>query len=333
MIRVLALVFLGFASVLSVRGQVFPHNTMFNYNRFTYNPAVAGSTEGTTITLLSRQQWLGMPGGPQWYNISAHTPVKALGGGLGANVMADRIGPYAIVTANAAYAVNLKFGADEQFRLNFGVNGGIKQANINADFIYDKTVLDPLLPDGKLVTSSNLMPNLGAGIHFAVRDMYAEGNPERFFLGISGQDLTEPVMKGIFGSSEATRINRTFFAYTGYRIDLSEKASVTPMAFLRTDLTPGLNNLPFQLDLGATFNLQPVVLAMSYRWQDAITATVGADITSNLFLGYAYDYTLSTLNVGGYVQSHELVLNYTIPTRAKAIRNEGDPLNSRHDDQ
>lgn len=332
MIRVLALVFLGFASVLSVRGQVFPHNTMFNYNRFTYNPAVAGSTEGTTITLLSRQQWLGMPGGPQWYNISAHSPVKALGGGLGANLMADRIGPYSIVTANAAYAVNLKFGGDEQFRLNFGVNGGIKQANINADFVYADE-LDPLLPDGKLTSSSNLMPSLGAGLHFAVRDMELEGDPERFFIGISGQDLTEPVMKGVFSNGGGTPIKRTVFAYTGYRIDINPKASVTPMAFLRSDFTPGLNDLPFQLDLGATVNLEPVVLAMSYRWQDAITATVGADITANLFLGYAYDYTLSTLNVGGYVQSHELVLTYTIPAREKAQIRIGDPLNSGESDR
>lgn len=330
MIRVLASVFLGLALVLSAKGQVFPHNTMFNYNRFAYNPAVAGSAEGTALTLLSRQQWRGMPRGPQWYDLTVHRPVQKLGGGVGVMLMGDMIGPYTVATGNLAYAANLKFG-DGRYCLNFGINGGLKQANINADLVYSD-VLDPLLPGStgtsvQLQSSSKMMPSLGAGLHFAIKDSAYGLARERFFVGISGQDLTEPVMRGIFSDGSNYKINRTFFAYAGYRLDLSESASVTPMAFFRTDLTPGLNGLPFQLDLGATFNLQPVVLAASYRWQDAITATVGADISTNLFIGYAYDYTLSNINVGGFVQSHELILNYVFPQKGRSVKPIIDPYN------
>jgi len=327
MIRFYALALLGIALALPSKGQVFPQNTMFNYNRFAYNPAVAGSVEDATqMSLLFRQQWAGIPGAPTSYNIAAHRPAKRLGGGVGAVAMNDRIGPYSTVSVGAAYAFHMKFGLDDNIRLNIGVQGGFKQASLNANFKYND-VLDPLLPQGDYSQSSSFLPSVGAGIHFSVLGAGADGKEERFFLGVSGQDLTEPSLSSLFlnGTGAQTIIPRTFFAYTGYRYDFSDRASVQPMLFFRSDGTPGLNKLPFQVDMGAYFNLEPVVLGASYRLNDSFSAIVGADVTSNLFMGYSYDYTVSKLNTGGFVNTHEVMLTYKFPLRGKMLPSIIDP--------
>ena len=55
---------------LSASAQVYFQNTMYAFNRFVYNPAAAGMSQigmenGVNLTLLGRQQWLGIEGAPR----------------------------------------------------------------------------------------------------------------------------------------------------------------------------------------------------------------------------------------------------------------------------
>ena len=86
---------------ISVRGAIFvllintsmaQQDPMFTYylqNPIAFNPAIAGTTSGLNLSLLSRHQWVGMDGAPASYSFGAHTPYIKQNMGLGLNVMTD----------------------------------------------------------------------------------------------------------------------------------------------------------------------------------------------------------------------------------------------------
>jgi len=52
-------------------------------------------------------------------------------------------------------------------------------------------------------------------------------------------------------------------------------------------------------------------LGVAYRYDDAVSALAGFNVSERIFIGYAYDYTLTELN--DYNNgSHEIILKYNI---------------------
>lgn len=329
MTRSFPIALIGLFFSLSASAQVFFQNTMFSYNRIAYNPAYAGLTTGTNFTLMGRQQWVGIQGAPQTYNISMNTPVEKLGGGLGATIISDRLGPLSTTSLNVAYAYNLKFGEDK-YALSFGASGGFGQKVLNGNFIYDNAI-DPLIPQGQYTSASAFVPNLGAGVHLSVLGAGEEGTKERFFIGVSGIDLLEPSYESLFLSQSkgsVSKVPRTFMLYSGYRYDINDKASFQPMVSIYTNGQAGVNRIPFQMNVAGYFNLKPVVLGASYRLGDSFSAIMGAEVSDRLFMGYSYDYTLSSLAAVGGLSTHELILSYTLPKSSKIKRNIIDPYSN-----
>lgn len=319
MTRSFPIALIGLLLSLSASAQVFFQNTMFSYNRIAYNPAYAGMTTGTNFTLMGRQQWVGIQGAPQTYNLTMNTPAPKLGGGIGATLISDRLGPLSTTSLNVAYAYNLRFGANEQFALNFGASGGFGQKSLNGNFTYSQAVVDPLLPQGNYSSASKVVPNLGAGVHFSV--FAADGVKEKFFVGLSGIDLLEPSYESLFqtaGNGSNSSVPRTFMLYTGYCHQINEKASFQPMVSVYSNGQSGVSKVPFQMNVATYFNLKPVVVGASYRLNDSFSGMMGAEISDRLFMAYSYDYTLTSLNAVGGLSTHELIISYTLPAKTKA---------------
>lgn len=293
--------------------QIFVQNTMYPSTRFIYNPAVAGAREGTEATLLGRLQWVGIDGAPRLFTASIQSSLTKLQSGVGAYIIGDELGPLTTLGVNVAYSyhMDLRPGDISSPRISIGVFGGLLQKTLNGDFRYDQSDgIDPVVPQGSL---STVVPNLGAGVYFSLPDV--EGN-ERLFLGLSGQDLLEPTIEDLTftqGVGDDSRVRRSFYMMGGYTFDINEDISLQPTFLARTDGTS------YQFDLSAYVSLKKiVVLGVSHRfYNDSFSGIAGFNVTPDLFVGYAYDYTLSRLNANGDLASHELVLTYRFKTATK----------------
>jgi type IX secretion system PorP/SprF family membrane protein len=312
---------------LSATAQVYFQNTMYAFNRFVYNPAAAGMAQmgmenGVNLTLLGRQQWLGIEGAPRLSTLFVNSPVSSLNGGIGASLIVDQQGPLTSTGLDVSYAFYLLDSEESNLRLSIGVSGGFRQKALNGNWIYDTSNgEDPILPGAN---SSAIVPSLGAGIYLSDAD-------GRFFVGLSGLDLLEPSLEGLLlntGVGEDSDVDRSFYLIGGYKFDLDfgtgNEMSITPTIMAKTDET-----FPPQVDMNVYWNYNPVTLGLGYRFfNDSFSAMLGVNVNDRTFLGYSYDYTMNALNAAGDLSTHEIIISYTFPASTGKQNREVDILDN-----
>ena len=313
--RIFALVaFLLGALTYSAIGQTFVQNTMHPFSRFLYNPAAAGTKmPGTnyrsTLTLLGRQQWLGLDGAPRTISAMYSTPLDGISSAVGASIIRDEQGPLATTGLNVAYAYQLKFGEDsDAAKLSFGINGGFLQKSLNGEFIYDdRGGIDPTVPLGSY-SASTVVPSLGAGVYFSSFN-------DKFFVGLSGQDLLEPEIEDLLltsGIGADSKVARSFYLMGGYRFDINEDASLQPVVMLKTD---GVGQP--QYDVSLYWRYKPMVFGISNRFNtnsyESVSGILGFNVLDRAFVGYSFDFTVNALSRGNDVNSHEIIVSWAFP--------------------
>lgn len=324
--RFLCLVLLGVLFVMNSNAQVFIQNTLYSFNRVVYNPAAAGIGGGTNVTLLGRLQWLGIDGAPTLFTTSADTKIEGIGG-VGAYIIADKLGPLTTTGINASYSYHLPLIQDKLV-LGIGASAGLLQKSINGEFRYDDSNgIDPLVPLGQY-SNATFVPNMAAGLYLSGKD---DDGREQFYLGISGQDLLEPSIDAITqspGIGPDSRVSRTFYASGGYRFDLSEDIELEPNFLVRTD------GASTQFDLSAFVTLKSLVIfGLSHRfYNDSFAGSLGVRISDNAFIAYSYDYTLNGLNQNGDISSHEIILSYTFPPFGQGSKVRDNTKDKRNSD-
>jgi type IX secretion system PorP/SprF family membrane protein len=100
----------------------------------------------------------------------------------------------------------------------------------------------------------------------------------------------------------------------GHVFDLNYNVKFKPS--LLTKVTQGA---PLQVDLSGNFLFnEKFVLGAAWRWDAAVSAMAGFQISDGLFIGYAYDY--ETTNLRRYNSgSHELFLRFELFKRQSKI--------------
>lgn len=319
-LAILIVVF-GAFFVSGVQGQVFVQNTLYPFSKTLYNPGASGMQGGTHVMLMGRLQWLGIDGGPRLFVASGDTPLDQLQSGVGAYIIADKLGPLSTTGVNVSYSYHLNI--TDRIRLGIGAQGGILQKAINGDFRYDiSNGEDPLVPIGQF-SSSVVVPNLAAGMFLQGLD---DEGLQQFYFGVSATDLLEPSIEELAltpGIGDDSRVSRSYYATAGYRFSLGETFDLEPSVLFRTD---GASS---QLDISAYLTLKSLVMVgASFRALDAdsFSGSLGVKLNDNAFIAYAYDYTLSSLNINGDVSTHELILSYTFP---KIGRKPGGIFNTK----
>ena len=270
-------------------GQQDPQITQNMFDKFLYNPGVVGSQPSVNVGLLHRSQWVGVPGAPTTQNLTVESRVEALNGGIGLNVINDALGPLSTKTATLSYAYQLRLNENNQ--LGFGFSFGMMQIGFDEEWITPDGQIDSSLPP---TGSSATVPDIGLGLYFT---------SENYYLGLSITHLVpfEANFDGVATFNPA----RHYYIAAGYDYDIDEQFSVRPSYYMKTD------GVIFQMDFNVNaFYQQKHWVGFSYRIEDAIAFLVGAELTNNLTLGYAYDFVTSKLaseTTGG----HEVMLRYS----------------------
>ncbi len=286
--------FIGLALLYVFMGysQKEPQYTQYMYNIGSFNPAYVGTVEKPEVSLLYRAQWLNIDGAPRTIRAGINMPFADTGHGLGFNIVNDQIGPSTQTYFNLAYSYEVDLSA--AIKLSFGMDIG--GTLLNVDFSKG-TFENP----GEPLNNQNLSefyPTLGGGLFMYQDDLW--------YLGISTPNFFGD---GIYNDNVAQIVDDKwqFNFIGGYVFELNENLKLKP-AFLINYL----KGAPLNTNVSANFLInQKFTAGASYRFDNAVSALAGFQISSSTFVGYAYDYNTNPLgkfNSG----SHELILKFYI---------------------
>jgi len=265
--------------------------TQYMFNTLAINPAYAGSHETFSANVLLREQWRGLDGAPSTQTFSMHAPVRDQKMGLGFLFLNDKIGVTNQTGAFFSYAYKIAF--TDRAKLSFGLQGGF--TNFNAKFSQVSTT-DPTFGQDVI----EWQPNAGAGIFYST---------DRFYFGASVPQLIETEFDKSNPDSDS-KLARHYFFSSGYVFDLNQDLKLKPNVLVKY-----VKGAPLQVDLNANLLIKEIVwVGLSWRSFDSMDAIFQLQISPRLQFGYAYDFATQSqirrINSG----SHELMLNYRIPS-------------------
>jgi type IX secretion system PorP/SprF family membrane protein len=273
---------------------------------FLINPAVAGIDNQWKVSLIHRQQWLGLKDAPNTQSFAAE---GALFKGLkmGGYLFLDQNGYHKQTGYNLAfsYVIALADESKSLKRLSLGISfsGGnrfIDQQNI-------LTINDPALNFGQIkYTSSNT--NVGAFLMW-----------EGFYAGIAGAHL-------LSGSYDESDYQNSYFP-RNYNVILGNKIKLNDTYFVEASaMARVIEKYDNHLDLNAKFYYRPKIhrndanywTGVSYRlsWKEipissvSIAGFIGGSY-NNFYYGYSYEAMIAKLQFH-HTGSHQFMLGYTI---------------------
>ncbi|MGZ3919751.1 MAG: PorP/SprF family type IX secretion system membrane protein [Bacteroidia bacterium] len=277
-------------------------NSLYMFNGSILNPAYAGSRDALSVVADYRNQWSGWKGAPTTSSFIMHTPLMRESIGVGINVVNDVVGPTnrTAVYGDFAYRIRLNKAND---RLCFGIRAGADLIRNNLSALKVNDATDPLVVNN-LNFSTNVF-NTGAGIYY-----YGK----RHFIGITAPKIIPNKLSNDPNFQNSTQVLH-YYLIAGYVFKLNSL----------WDLKPGVavkytQNAPLSIDgnLSVLFN-EKIWFGIMYRYGAAAGANVVYNITKQMRIGYAYDYSLT--NMGKYSPStHEIMLGFDFLSNTKALK-------------
>ncbi|HAF75850.1 MAG TPA: type IX secretion system membrane protein PorP/SprF [Maribacter sp.] len=283
--KIYQIIFLIFTMVLGGQylmfGQQDAQYTQYMYNTFSVNPAYAGSREVLSISALHRSQWVGRDGAPNTQTLSVHGPSSDKVG-LGLSIVHDEIGNNTNQNTyiDAAFSYTLK--TSDNNKLSFGLKAGGHLLNL------DFNNLRNFSAGGTAITDSDLYkkftPNFGAGLYY---------HNDQFYAGLSIPNFLQTEhFDSADGNDNLVSVDRmTWYLISGYVFEMSSALKFKPAFLLKAT-----SGAPLQADISANFLLNDKFsMGAAYRWDAALSALFGFQMTPEFMLGLAYDSDISEL--------------------------------------
>ncbi|WP_309612639.1 type IX secretion system membrane protein PorP/SprF [Flavobacterium sp.] len=265
--------------------------TQYMYNTININPAYAGSRGVMSIFGLHRTQWVGLDGAPTTNAFSINTALNNSNLGLGVSLVSDKIGPTSdnTISADLSYTVPM----NEDYKLSFGIKASGNMFNLDTEKLTPAQANDPNLQN----FNNEFSPNFGAGVYL---------HSDKLYLGLSVPNFLQD-SKYNDNDVAVFQERMNFYFIGGYVFDIGSSVKFKP-AFL----TKMVTGAPLQVDASANFLFfDKLMLGGAYRWDAAVSALAGFQITDGLFIGYSYDMETTQLrryNSG----SHEVFLRFEL---------------------
>jgi type IX secretion system PorP/SprF family membrane protein len=264
--------------------------TQYMYNTININPAYAGSRGVMSIFGLHRTQWIGLDGAPVTNAFSINTPINNSNIGIGLSFLNDRIGPTIenAISADISYTIR----TSEEYKLSFGIKGTGNFFNLDVSRLNPRDQNDP-----QFQNLNKFSPNIGAGIYL---------HSNKTYIGISVPNFIET---NRYSDNEIAvfkdRIN--YYLIAGHVFEINSNIKFKPAL-----LTKVVLGAPLQLDVSGNFMFNDTfVLGVAYRWDAAVSAMAGFQVTNGLYIGYGYD--LETTKLRHYNSgSHEVFLRFEL---------------------
>lgn len=291
-----------------IQAQQLPLFSQYLFNGLLINPAFAGLDGLSTVNVLSREQWLGIPNSPKTQVVSFQTRIlgesfihKSASArqrlistytsgrvGVGGYVFNDQTGLISRSGAEICYAYHLKM---DEATLSLGLN-----ADLTEFYIDKNNLVLPSTSSSSLANTSTLnlfYPDMGFGAVYTAKDWYA---------GLSIDQLFQAYLHFGNSSLEQYRVASQINVMGSYHYDLDDQTQLEPNLLFKVT-TQG----NFQADISAKVHfISDYWAGLSYRTESgtggAIVFICGAVVDPFTF-GLSYDYNLSPLqytNIGSF---------------------------------
>jgi len=321
---ILSAILFGLLCLPSIAQQI-PMYSQYIMNGFLVNPSFAGRDGYTTVTLTTREQWVGLAYSPSTYALSFQTrllkdsyisrstsvrkksvkPTKGGNVGLGGYIFNDSNGLIRRTGGQFCYAYHIAMGQTMGYpnNLSFGLSLTAYQYYISDDgSFYDMN--DPLLNS---YDRSVFVPDFNFGVTWTTATYYA------------GFAMTN-LFRGSLMIADTSTVDRTelghFFLTGGYKFEISRDWTIEPSAFIKSsDML--LNSI--QMDLTArVYYMKDYWAGVSWRTGDAIIAMAGLKY-DRFYFAYAVDFTLTDIRRQSY-GTHEITLAVKFGESARRYR-------------
>ena len=282
--------FLLFGCANIAFGQVDPIYSLYRFNPQNITPAHIGGYEGTEITVMNRQQWMGIEGAPKTMGLTANMKWGKQKG-LGLVGLLDEAGPMKTVHVGLDFAYHVRL--NEAWSFSGGIRGGMGNMTLNFAGLQL-----PQSGDGSFASdrSTGMQVNTGWGVKVYKGD--------GLFLSVS-----QPRMfRYDFGEGGgAYRDSPSFYVMSGTKWRMSEKVTLYPSFLMRL-----ATDIPVSYDLNLVANLNGKLDAgLGYRGNESVGVRLGIQMSRAIYLGYVYELPTSQISMMTS-QSHELALRMSI---------------------
>lgn len=269
--------------------------SQYRFNGLAINPAYTGSSEVFTVSVSTRNQWIGHEGAPSTQSLSTHTPLKNTKIALGFLLAHEKIGArnYTGAFLNYAYRIRLTSG-----KLALGLKAGIVSGKLNIrDLDYD-----PVLNSS---TPNYLLPNFGIGCYYYSHRLYA-GFSVPFVLGY--EDGGEN--SGLQPYHDIKRYS--YYLTTGYTFYLNPVWQIQPSLLMNYELS-----LKYNLDVSLNvMYMSRIRGGLTYRTNKSVIALFDYKINYQFRAGFAYDFGFGEINQYNH-SAFELFLQYEFGYKVK----------------
>jgi type IX secretion system PorP/SprF family membrane protein len=271
-------------------GQVDPIYSLYRFNPQNITPAHVGGYEGTEITVMNRQQWMGIEGAPKTMGITANMKWGKQKG-IGLVGLLDEAGPMKTVHVGLDFGYHVRL--NEAWSFSGGIRGGVGNMTLNFAGIQLPQSGDESFASDR---STGMQVNTGWGVKVYKGD--------GLFLSVSQPRMFRYDF-GVGGG--AYKDSPSFFVMTGTKWQVSEKVTFYPSALFR--LAP---DVPLSYDVNLVANVNGKLDAgLGYRGKESIGVRLGVQMTNVFYLGYVYELPTSQISKMTS-QSHELALRMRI---------------------
>lgn len=282
-------IFLLFASLVGF-SQQDPLYNQYLFNQAIINPAYSGIHDLFSATLISRNQWLGLEGGPRTNTLNIHSSFIKNKIGLGLTFLNDKLGVNSNDEVSMAYAYKVQF---RRSVLAFGLQGGIITYKYDYSDLNFDIVDDPSFQPGQ---GSFSRTNFGAGVFF---------KGETYYLGISAPRLKDVnVNDGVINS---TRYKRHVYFSGGYVFDKIFAVKFKPSFLVRM-----VDGAPASVDINGSVLLNELLwVGITLRNLNSLGANAQLNLKSRFRIGYSFELPSNALITSGF-GTHEFMLGIDI---------------------
>lgn len=317
--RIIISLVLAAAAIAPAAAQTDPQLTQYYEVPTLFNPAAVGRTDYLNIRGAGRLQWVGVDNAPKTYLLTADMPLKLFGKrfGVGVTAMTESIGLYKTLAIDAQLAYKLRrWGGEFTGALSIGMyDQSFKGSEVyipEGDDYHQDT--DEAIPRSDIHGTAL---DLGLGLWYTHKYWQA---------GLSCTHLTSPSIK-MGGDEGNSSTGQTEYEFQARRTLYFTAMGNIPVRNTLFELLPSL-----LVKSDFTFTTAEVMargrynkflsLGVGYRWDDAIVATVAAEI-KNFYVGYSFDYSTGGIRSASS-GSHEIVAGYRLKL------NMGEKNRNRH---
>jgi type IX secretion system PorP/SprF family membrane protein len=266
--------------------------SQYMFNSMVLNPAYAGTHDYWSTSILHRSQWVKFDNAPRTQFLSADGQIMGGKAGLGFNVSNDALGITNVLDINANGATHVNLGKG---KLSFGLRLGVSRYSAQLTDAIIKDVEDPVYANN---INGTMIPRVGAGLY------YYQNN---FFAGLAIPSLLAVDDKIAYTTAGVNSFYKNhIYLNTGMVFTPVPELAIKPSVLVKVQG----NQVNVDLNCNALF-MNKFWFGAGYRTGDALVTMLEWNINPQLRIGYAFDYTLSSISQYSN-NSHEVMLGYDL---------------------